>query len=238
VKAAFKISSEIKSFLKQIIRKFLSVFEIRIIFKGERNTQYLREFLIEYYLLQSKGILHIGAHAAEERKYYDSIGKSVIWIEGDPVSFKELEMNIRDFPLQTAYCVMLSSLNQIQTFYVTSNNGFSSSLHPILDGVHDWGVKTISEKKPLTSRLDDIPIANLDRHDFWVVDVQGHEYQVLEGAQASIENAKWILVEVGTKEYYKDQKLFNEVDNLLHNFGFVKLYDPPASHCEILYKRA
>jgi len=227
----------IKHITKQLIRRFLLHYKIKILFSSEQGVQHLREYLNEFYILQSKGVLHVGAHAGEEAEYYNSLDKKVTWVEGDPDTFIQLIENIKKFPKQNAICALLSDKNDTKSFFITSNKGFSSSLHPILPGVSDWNVNVIAEKVLFTSKFDDLEITDLDDYDFWIIDVQGHEFEVIEGALNSLRHAKWVLIEISTKQFYDSQKVFWEVDELLNRQGFFRLHDPLSEHSDVLYMR-
>ncbi len=232
------ISLSFKHQTKLALRKLFKAMNIRLLFSGEQNINYLREYLNEFYLRQCNGILHIGAHAAEEAQIYEDLGKKVLWIEGDPEVFSKLRLNIENFPRQEAICALLSDKNGSAEFYVTDNHGFSSSLHPLTEKGHDWTLKVVSVKNLETSRFDDLDISNLHDYDFWVIDVQGHEFEVLNGALNSLSVAKWLLVEISTRQFYEGQKVFSEVDALLQSIGFVRLHDPLDEHSEVLYMRS
>ena len=208
-----------------------------MIFPGEKNPKFLREYLNEFYLHQCNGILHIGANTGGESDYYSSLGKKVIWIEGDPEIFQKLKTRIDDFPDQIAICALLSNVSRIAPFYIADNDGLSSSLHPISKTGNDWTIQMKTSKNLQTSRLDELDISNFSDYDFWVIDVQGHEYEVLAGAANRISCAKWILVEISTKQFYENQKVFEDVDELLLSYGFIRLHDAMDEHCEILYMR-
>ena len=46
-----------------------------------------------------KGIIHVGAHTAEELSYYVENGcNRVLWIEANPERWEELEEKIREYP--------------------------------------------------------------------------------------------------------------------------------------------
>lgn len=86
-----------------------------------------------------------------------------------------------------------------------------------------------------TETFDNLIINNVHNLDFRIIDVQGNEYEVLVGASSKIKWARWILVEISTKQFYEKQRLFVDVDSLLSNYGFMRLPEPLDKHCEVLY---
>lgn len=53
-----------------------------------------------------------------------------------------------------------------------------------------------------------------------LIDTQGSEYQILEGAKNTLKHVKAILTEWSTKELYTNQKLLPEIQQLLHDYNF------------------
>ena len=224
--------------IKSAIKYLLSLLGIGVLFPGERTLQGLRPYVLEFYQRQSTGILHIGANNGSEALHYSQLNLPVIWIEADPAIFKSLQDHLTRFPMQNALNVLLSDTNGPIDFFVTSNSGFSSSVHLLSQRGKDvWDIEVRESKRLNSLRFDDLVVPNLETFNFWVVDVQGHELQVLKGAEKSLLFVNWILVEVSTVPFYDNQCLFDEVDSWLESKGFYALYQPTQKHCEILYSR-
>ena len=76
----------------------------------------------------------------------------------------------------------------------------------------------------------DVDIATLDsilktstiqKPDFLSIDTQGSEYEILQGADDLLEkNILGLTVEVEFKQFYKNQKLFGDINELLTSRGF------------------
>ena len=62
--------------------------------------------------------------------------------------------------------------------------------------------------------------AGVDHVDYLKVDVEGSEYEVLEGAGALLRNTGVVRVEVCFIPFRVGQRLFSEVDLLLRDYGF------------------
>src|SRR5882762_6712763 len=54
------------------------------------------------FLARISGVIHVGAHAGEERDQYAKLGLRVIWIEPIPEVFERLQANIAGYPDQRA----------------------------------------------------------------------------------------------------------------------------------------
>src|SRR3546814_8916337 len=62
--------------------------------------------------------------------------------------------------------------------------------------------------------------ASLPRPVLLKIDVQGFEYEVLEGLGALRDAIRWIFVEVSFVELYQGQRLSADVETLLQELGF------------------
>ncbi len=82
--------------------------------------------ILDYYGINIKGILHVGAHKCEERSTYNSWGVSddnVVWVDGNLELVKE-NINNR---IPNCYWAVLDETERDTKFKI-SNNGQSSSL--------------------------------------------------------------------------------------------------------------
>ena len=88
-------------------------------------------------------------------------------------------------------------------------------------------------------RLDSIlTISDLEPLDYWVIDVQGAELNVLRGAGGLINLANFILVEASNREIYKGGVSFSALNNFLVENSFVRLWDLGfKEHSNLLYVR-
>jgi FkbM family methyltransferase len=112
---------------------------------------------------------------------------------------------------------------EARTLYVCQEAVCSSLYEPntaLLDRFQTLGEmgRVLRTEPVLTRRLDTIPeAADLD---FLTLDVQGSELAVLQGADATLQGAVVIQVEVEFVELYKEQPLFADVDRFLRQRGF------------------
>jgi len=93
-----------------------------------------------------------------------------------------------------------------------------------------------------TTRYDDwkrgIPRGLLPTMNTLVVDVQGMDYEVLEGMGEELAQFEVLLIEVSSAAVYQGQRLAHEVDEFLFSKGF-SCHDgcAPCAHCDRLYRR-
>lgn len=99
----------------------------------------------------------------------------------------------------------------------------SSSLQPI--GARQVaafpGTEEVGSTWVQTARLDALlDRAALEAPALLKVDVQGHEYEAIEGAAGILGAFAQVVVEVSFAQLYEDQKLAGDVTALLHDAGF------------------
>lgn len=135
----------------------------------------------------------------------------------------------------TYFPYALFNANGPSEFFVTPGPGACGLLEPEIEGLREiiWkgrryeknfgddifaNHRTISVE---TRRLDDLARErSLPTPDLLKVDVEGAEYEVLEGASGILSDVGVIFVEVCFTPFRKNQKLFSHVDVMLRDFGF------------------
>lgn len=231
-----ELKLRVKNLLKRITRTILTRFKVSIVFHGEHSEKGLFPYFIEFFLCQSQGVLHVGAHHGQESSYYSQMGKPVLWIEADPSAFQILSENISGASNQIAINALVSNSHKSINFHITSNSGMSSSIHPLTpQGEESFGIENSHSIELEASTINDLYPEEGPNYDFWVIDVQGHEYEVLEGSNLVINRARWILVEGSNKYYYENMSLFPKVKSLLESLGFVQVYCPSGDHFEAIF---
>ena len=105
-----------------------------------------------------------------------------------------------------------------------SGNSVSSSVLPMTEAHSSAAQNSAyvgSEKVPIT-RLDSIAADYISASDkyFIKIDTQGFEWQVLDGAAETLNNAKGILCEMSLVPLYEGQKLWLEMLNRFETAGF------------------
>jgi FkbM family methyltransferase len=196
---------------------------------------------IQNKLLKTGGaVLHIGAHRGQEAKYYSEIGIKVIWIEANPAMFEMLSSNIAKYKNQRAICALLGdSDGSLIDFHIASNDGMSSSMFQFGEELGFSGLNMTNSEKLTMKRLDKIfSVKDLNNFTHWVLDVQGAELLVLEGAGVLLDTCHSLYIEVSTRNVYKDGASWKELSGFLKDRGFVPLWDPKAkSHENIIFIR-
>ena len=183
--------------------------------------------LITRYQIKPKGVLHIGAHLAEESESYRSMGvNNVIWVEADPDTFNRLSGIVSDIRGNIAYCFAASDTeNDSVDFNVASNGESSSLLEMDKHLIHHPHIAIVNHKKVKTRKVDNfLKEENIiaSEYDFLNLDIQGAELLALKGMENSLSEINYVYTEVNTSEIYRGCAKIDELDEYLSKFGFVR----------------
>ena len=174
--------------------------------------------------IQPKGVLHVGAHLAEESHDYQlhNWGKTY-WVEAQPDKVHSMQKTLDPSINEVIHCVVWSE-SGIEMQFNLASNGESSSL--LKFGSHSKTypkIKYLEQIKVTTSTLAEVLPDNA-QCDFLNLDLQGVELQALIGLGSKISNFKWIYTEVNNKEVYENCTLVNALDDHLNPLGFSRAY--------------
>jgi len=177
-------------------------------------------------------IIHIGACLGEEAGFYSTLDpKLIYWFEPNPKLIPGLINNVNNYPyINNVYEVAVSNTNGKSYFNIieddnNSNPGCSSlcdlkihsELYPHLKKKQVIEVETIVLDEFLNKN-------NLEtKFDMVSLDTQGNDYQILTSSKY-IFNSKIIVIETAKVELYENQKVQDEIDNILDINGFRKEY--------------
>lgn len=227
------------SFIR-FVQSIFKRFGVHISKKVQWNAFDLIYEIHENYLSSTAGVLHIGGHWGQESSKYHSLGKKVIWIEPLPDVYAKLLLNISLYPEQKAICALLGNENKKNVlFYYADNNGASSSLFDFDTEANFGKLKMTNTIDLEMKRLDSVfAIEELKEFTHWVIDVQGAELMVLQGAGKLIDSCKSLFIEISTRNVYIKGSKWSEIKMFLNNSGFVQLWNPIiGSHSDVLFVR-
>lgn len=179
--------------------------------------------LIEDFNINPSGVIHVGAHEAEEAESYEDYGwLPVIWLEAQPDLVKSLKLRVKPEFHTVIQAAVYNENGREMTFNVSTNSQ-SSSLLEFGTHARDYpGVVNASSYKISTQRLDSIlegyPIPN-----FINLDIQGVELKALIGLGHLIDSVDYVYTEVNRKEVYKDCDLIDSIDAFLSSKGFKRI---------------
>lgn len=204
--------------------------------------------LLELFASWSSGILHIGGHLGQESHWYSDLGKPVVWLEAMPDAVSIIEEITRHYPNQRVYQACLTNVDdQIVQFNVSSNNsGASSSLFQFgsasVGKASMWPELNLEMSRVLSLRtvtLDTLMMSNaipIQKYDHWILDVQGAESLVIQGATESLKSCRSLVVEASSIEVYEGGAQWIDVKELLQESGFTPLWEC-LGHMDVLFVR-
>jgi FkbM family methyltransferase len=171
------------------------------------------------------GIVHVGANIGNERLLYRDAGVgTVVWVEPIESVFQELQANIRDLPGQFAVKALCSDRDgDVVRFNIASNLGESSSMFDL--GAHGRlypSITYVEQEEMITRTLDNIiseEFSSAGGFDLLVLDVQGAELKVLQGAQGLLRCVEAVFVEVSEQPLYEGGCTLDEVSGFLRKRG-------------------
>lgn len=179
---------------------------------------------LQPYKGQINGVLHIGAHACEERDTYLKLGltdNDILWVEGNPDLVDNLK---KKYPTYNIIQALVSDKIEDKHFIVTNNYESSSIFelgthkkeHPHIHEIERKILKTTTIKNIYNEN-------NIDYKKFncMNVDVQGAELLALYGMEDILDNFHFIYCEINEKELYIGCALFEEVHTFLKSKGFM-----------------
>jgi FkbM family methyltransferase len=180
----------------------------------------------ETFLKGARGVIHVGANTGQERHVYARLGLPVVWIEPIPAVFQQLLANIAPFPAQRAISALITDQDGERiTLNIASNGGASSSILALADHSDVWpdvvftgSVELISQTLPAALETAGVDPAG---YDVLVMDTQGSELMVLQGARPLLGGLRTIKTEAADFEAYAGCARVAEIEAFLAGAGFV-----------------
>lgn len=185
------------------------------------NQSYRLPWFID---LNPSVIIDVGAHIGESSKLFRNIfpNAQIYAFEPNPDCYNQLNMKMIGDNRFRSYCVGLGDKTAKGKFNVNHFSPSSSFLKTSKYGTEIYPqisgsiVKTVDIK-----RLDDFKIkGKKNRSIILKIDVQGFEDKVLLGAKETCKFASAIIIETSFVRIYRDQPLFNDINNLMNKQKF------------------
>lgn len=177
-----------------------------------RNPRILKWMM----LISPSTVLHIGAHYGQDRGKYLQLGvERIIWGEASNENATRLK---KLFPKdKVVERIFWDKPDLDLKFYNTANSENSSAIKPL-------EMNNIEVSSHQTVTVDEImsPLVNSEKLMI-VLDVQGAEMHVLNGALKTLKITDYVVLEVALKSQgYEEMPTENEVDNFMKNEKFFK----------------
>ena len=180
------------------------------------------ERVIEHFRLRVNGLLHVGANDGDSVNLYNLIGREVEILAIEPLGqpFDRLKTVLASFPRATGLNCAISAFEGSAKINVASNGGQSSSL--LSPKIHLRAARhvTFGENETVRCERLETVLENRQNLNFWLVDTQGTELDVLRSAGATIAMAEYIFCEINRAEVYAGCTKVWQLDEFLGSKGF------------------
>jgi len=185
--------------------------------------------LVNEYGVRPDGVLHLGAHRAEELNAYANYNWGhVWWVEANPDLIDPLNFivsrTMRGLRDNTVIHALVGEREGQSATLRIASNGESSSVLPFgTHAVEHPEVTMTGEEVTMEMRTVDMLALEHDiAADFLNLDLQGYELAALRGAVRFLPGVRWVYCEVNERELYQGCALIGEVDDYLSAHGFAR----------------
>ena len=170
------------------------------------------------YRMEINGILHVGAHKAEELLAYAPYDATTFWVEANKDLYDDLMRRFGGSHTNFPICAVVGDINGQEVKFNIANNGQSSSILEL--GTHKQAhpeVHYISEEVRYMERLDGImDTYNIPSEtNFINLDIQGAELLALRGLGEKLPQFDYIYSEVNVQSLYDGCCLLRDLDAFL-----------------------
>jgi FkbM family methyltransferase len=180
--------------------------------------------LSELFGVKPRGVLHVGAHEAEEAQDYADFGWGpTVWVEMLPEKAEALRAKFEADPANTViHAACWDADGELLPIFRADNAQSSSLLKPDLHLISHPAVTFAEGGEIRTSRLatilpKDAPI------EFINFDIQGAELRALKGLGARLAEVKWAYLEVNERQLYEGCAQLEEIDSFLKEHDFERI---------------
>lgn len=186
--------------------------------------------LVEKHHMNIDGVLHVGAHLAEEAQIYDELGiRNVAWIEANPAVIPKIKAVLASYPNQFVIEALVHAVEGAQVeFNVTNYDGMSSSIFEF--GTHPTfspDTVFVDKLKLVTRTIDSLTEQFGVVANFLNMDLQGAELLALQGATDFLCEVDFIMTEVNQAEVYVGCAQIGQIDEYLEVFNRVETHWVP-----------
>lgn len=181
------------------------------------------ETLANVWQVKPTGVLHVGAHEAEELNEYRKHGwGKVIWVEAQPNLADKLKSSLnRDENIVIEAAVWNKSGVKFD-LKITSNSQSTSLLNFGSLKTKYPEISLVNTVEVISVRLDEILIEE-NKFNFVNLDIQGVELEALQGMGVFLDKVEWIYSEVNKEHVYENCATVDDMDTFLLDHGFKRI---------------
>jgi FkbM family methyltransferase len=186
------------------------------------------------------GVIHVGAQLGSEWVYYDELGiDNVTWVEANPAVIERLRATVEPHGHRVIEALVGDEDGKESPFNVTNIDGLSSSIFEF--GTHkDFSPDMVFEKRlalkmrTLDSLVEEHGITGVN---MLVMDTQGAEGLVLDGAQGLLPQLMAVYTEYNLTQVYEGCIELPELDRKLFGFARKKTWHGGPGWGDCIYVR-
>tara|TARA_Y100001938_G_scaffold147921_1_gene230282 strand:+ start:6146 stop:6790 length:645 start_codon:yes stop_codon:yes gene_type:complete len=187
--------------------------------------------LLEYFEINVKGVIQIGAHYGQEYHPLKAYGvNNFVMIEPVPRHFQEMKQSINDDTVLMFQTALGSEIKMVEMNISDFEGqdaelykGMSSSILTPKKHIQQYPHIKFKEKIEVEmTTLDSLfEKENIDAKQYNMInmDVQGYELEVLRGAENTLNSIDCVYTEVNRDEVYEGCPMIEEIDDFLSNYG-------------------
>lgn len=181
--------------------------------------------ILQKFNIWTNGVIHVGAHWLEEWESYQDCGiRKVVAIEPCNPAFQVLKNRFEDNEnVRLFKCACGEKEAWVQMYTETENHGQSNSI--LKPKLHLQQHKEITftgiPETVRVVRLDDLAFERKG-YGLLMIDVQGYEDRVLNGAPETLKTVDIVYAEINRGETYETNPLVEDLDMLLPEFTRVE----------------
>jgi FkbM family methyltransferase len=179
-------------------------------------------YLVNFWGVNPKKVLHVGAHNAEELDAYTSHEwNQVTWVEAQPDRIEYLKKKLP--PHHKLIQAAVWNVSGVSLDLKVMTNTESTSLLDLGTHASEHPNVTLNYQIPIKTQVlkDVVPL--IETPDLIVIDIQGAELKALQGFGTRIRDVKWIYSEVNKDYLYEGCCLVSDLDNYLEDYGFKRV---------------
>lgn len=182
--------------------------------------------LVYKYDTKIRGIIHVGAHHAEEKESYTQCNvHNVVWVEGnaDLIPLIKEKLNVLGAHDSVYNCLVSDKDGEEVEFHITNNTQSSSILNFGKHKGYYPGINFVKDVKQKTHTLKSIIENNhidMDNFNMLNLDIQGVELRALKGLGEYLNVIDYIYTEVNNDTIYEGNDFISDIDEYLQKFGF------------------
>lgn len=179
----------------------------------------------KYYNILPQNILEIGSRDGNDantlKEYFNISNEKVYIVEPHPHCIGLIKQK---YPQYNLYKHAITTTKGTARFnaVVTSDLG-TLGMSSLLSRTDNAILENWIEVSTITGK-DLFELIGEEEYDLVKIDVEGHSYEVLESFGDQIRKIKIMHLEVEHYPFWKDQKLYNDIANLLKSYNFEECY--------------